>query len=253
MNCNRLEQSYVTKQIDRIRTSLQKLDDPGASPTGRVVPSEATLTLGTGRVLSMSVMFIDICRFSALPAERPEEQSRILLALNLLFTELTRIAEDYGGTVEKNTGDGLMIYFEDQTGPAAINGSTRAVASALTMLAIHIHLLSPVLRWYDLPALSFRIAIDHGTVTVARLGSPGRFNAIVAIGTSANVASKALSIATEGQIIIGASVSSLLPVDWRLQWVRPISTPSGFVYRLSGMPYPLFLYCGRWRWPGSAQ
>jgi len=38
----------------------------------------------------------------------------MLRVLNLFFTEMIRIVEDYGGAVEKNTGDGLMAYFEDR-------------------------------------------------------------------------------------------------------------------------------------------
>ena len=38
----------------------------------------------------------------------------LLAALNLFFSELVKVAEDYGGTVEKNTGDGLMAYFDER-------------------------------------------------------------------------------------------------------------------------------------------
>jgi adenylate cyclase len=40
----------------------------------------------------------------------------MLRVLNLYFSEMIKIAEEYGGTVEKNTGDGLMAYFEDNSG-----------------------------------------------------------------------------------------------------------------------------------------
>ena len=31
--------------------------------------------------------------------------------LSLFFSEMIRVVGDYGGTVEKNTGDGIMAYF----------------------------------------------------------------------------------------------------------------------------------------------
>ena len=54
----------------------------------------------------MAVLFLDISGFSVRKSETVEEQGMILKILNLFFTEMIRIAEEYGGTVEKNTGDG---------------------------------------------------------------------------------------------------------------------------------------------------
>lgn len=56
----------------------------------------------------------------------------MLSALNLFFTEMMKIAEDYGG-VEKNTRDGLMAYFDDGMDVAA---SKKTVACALTMMRL---------------------------------------------------------------------------------------------------------------------
>jgi class 3 adenylate cyclase len=42
--------------------------------------------------------------------------ARSCVVLNLHCSEMTRVAEEYGGTVEKNTGDDLMAYFEDNSG-----------------------------------------------------------------------------------------------------------------------------------------
>lgn len=49
----------------------------------------------------MAVMFIDICGFSSRPMETLEEQDLTLRVLNLFFTEMIRIAEEYGGNVER--------------------------------------------------------------------------------------------------------------------------------------------------------
>jgi class 3 adenylate cyclase len=78
----------------------------------------------------MAVMFIDICDFSIRPMESLEEQDLTLRVLNLFFTEMIKVAEDYGGNIEKNTGDGLMVYFNDGEGSPAEKGAKRAVAAA---------------------------------------------------------------------------------------------------------------------------
>ena len=69
----------------------------------------------------------------------------LLRVFDFFFTEMIRIAEDYGGTVEKNTGDGLMAYFEDGGGHRE-SGAKRAVACALTMMDTTSWLINPVLR-----------------------------------------------------------------------------------------------------------
>lgn len=90
----------------------------------------------------MAVLFLDISGFSKRPSETEEEQGMLLRVLNLFFTEMIKIAEEYGGTVEKNTGDGLMAYFEDGAGNPPERGAKRAVACALTMMAANEHLKS---------------------------------------------------------------------------------------------------------------
>ena len=113
--------------------------------------------------------------FSSRRSETEEEQELLLRILNLFFTEMIKIAEDYGGTMEKNTGDGLMAYFEDGGGEPREGGAKRAVACSLTMMAANEHLIKPILLATPVPELQFRISIDYGNVTVARLGAARRF------------------------------------------------------------------------------
>jgi adenylate cyclase len=87
-----------------------------------VVPAEDSLVLGEGRRIQLAVLFLDICGWSSRPSFLPHEQATNLQILNLFFTEMVRVAEDYGGEVEKNTGDGLLAYFPNGTrddGPPA--------------------------------------------------------------------------------------------------------------------------------------
>ncbi len=193
----------------------------------------------------MAVMFLDICGYSSRPSETEAEQNSNLKALNLFFTEMVQIAEDYGGTVEKNTGDGLMVYFEDGT-QATEGGCKRAVSCGLTMQRTAERIINPVLDAINIPKIQFRLGIDHGQVTVAKLGAARRFNALVAVGTAANVANKTLRFGGPGEIIIGDTVKSELPISWH-QFAIPIFENSGWIYRASGLPYLFYRYTGRWR------
>ena len=201
--------------------------------------------IGEGRRLGMAVLFLDISGFSGRPSETTDEQSLLLKVLNLFFTEMVRIAEDYGGTVEKNTGDGLMAYFEDGGGDPPESGCKRAVAASLTMMAANESLIRPILDATPVPDIKFRVSIDYGWVTIARLGAARRFNANVAIGATANFACKMLGFASPGDIVIGAEVRGRLPTGWH-QYTELMPVTTGWVYRQSGLAYTLYKYTGRW-------
>jgi class 3 adenylate cyclase len=194
----------------------------------------------------MAVLFLDISGFSGRPSETQAEQDAIVSAFTVFFTEMVRIAEDYGGTVEKNTGDGLMAYFEDGGGTPAEGGAKRAVSCALTMMDTAAQVINPLLNAVQIAPLSFRIAIDHGQVTIAKVGAAKRFNSMVAIGTAANVASKMLAFAQRGEIVIGDTVKTRLPAYWHLAWTQLIDQDTGWIYRASGLRYPFYRYIGRW-------
>lgn len=244
MNFDGLETAYWTAQIERVERLRGRIADRAAAAPGRVVPDDADLTIGAGRRLSLTVMFIDISGFSSRPAGTPEEQEMMLRVLNLFMTEMIRIAEDYGGVVEKNTGDGLMAYFEDADGE---NSSKRAVACSLTMHAANEYLVTPILRATGVPPLQFRISMDHGPVTVARIGVPQRFNANVAIGNVANFASKMLSNIKAGEIGLGVGAYNRLPEYWRTNWAELSPVSTGWSFQGTTTPYRLYLYTGRWK------
>ena len=105
MNYDAFTVVYRQRQVDRLSRALQRLGEIETAP-GRVVPEAEGLVIGAGRRLDVAIMFVDISGFSSWPAETLAEQKGVLAVLSLFFTEIVRIAEDYGGTVEKNTGVG---------------------------------------------------------------------------------------------------------------------------------------------------
>lgn len=246
LNYDALEANYWNSQIERVEQLRLKISNLPSVTDGRTVPDDDSLSLGRGRRLSMAIMFIDICDFSSRQLESAEEQNLMLNVLNLFFTEMIRICEDYGGNVEKNTGDGLMVYFNDNEGTPAENGAKRAVSCALTMLATNTHLISPILKASNVEPIDFRISIDHGNVTVAKIGAPRKFSANTAIGTTANFASKMLKMAGKNEIVIGETVKVLLPTYWQSNFTIATPEPSGWYYRANNTQYMLYKYFGRW-------
>lgn len=245
MDYERLTKTYRQTQVQRLTDALSRLSSrPQVAADGRVVPGDRDLALGTGRRLTMAVLFLDLCGFSGRPAESAQEQEVLLRVFDFFFTEMTRIAEEYGGTVEKNTGDGLMAYFED----GEESGAKRAVACALTMMDTTSWLINPVLHESGVQEIEFRVGIDHGTVTVSEIGAAKRFRSLVAIGTTANVACKMLDVAKAGEILIGAHAFHRLPAYWQ-GWCRLRALETGWIYKSTGLPYPFYQYTGRWAYP----
>jgi len=246
MRYDGLAASYWGEQAQRIEDLRKKINAQSVVSAGRAIPDDEALVIGSGRRVNLAVMFLDISSSSARPSYTEPEQWTNLRVLNLFFSEMVKIAEDYGGFVEKNTGDGLLAYFEDGGGNPPEGGTTRAVASALTMVAANEHYIATILRNSLIPPIGFRVSIDYGPVTIGRLGAPRRFNSIVAIGTPANFASKMLARAKPGEIVLGDQAKLQLPMIWQTRFTELAVLFTGWNYTLTGLPYPLYRFMGRW-------
>ncbi len=158
---------------------------------------------------------------------------------------MIKIIEDYGGIVEKNTGDGLMAYFAaDST--FSHHQSQRACAAAMTIFYSSATMLNPVIIRSNIAPLDFRICIDHGNITVANVGAAQRFRSFVAIGTTANIACKLLKLAQKNQIIVGADVLLGLPEAWRSIHCKMVQESTGFVYAETQLPYLAYHFDAKW-------
>ena len=244
MNYNALEEKYWTEQVARVESLRRRIVSRAEVAPGVTIPDDDDLVIGTGRVLSATILFVDISGFSRRPCATPRDQELMLRVLNLYFTQMVRLVEDYSGHVEKNTGDGLMAYFVDDVRRGATSTHV-AMACALTMDAVNRHLISPVMRATGIDPIAYRTSMDAGSVTIARMGAPRRFNAITAIGNVANFAASILKLIEPGEIALGASAQASLPEEWR-RWTEWSPRPTGWTYMGAATPYPMYLYRGRW-------
>jgi class 3 adenylate cyclase len=91
--------------------------------------------------------------------------------------------------------------------------------------------------------------MDHGPITVAKVGVARGFNGIVAIGTTANIASKMLAVADQDTILIGTKMLEGIPAAWSREFVKLKTTETGWTYTANGAPYAFWVYTGRWKDP----
>jgi adenylate cyclase len=109
----------------------------------------------------------------------------------------------YEGTLERFTGDGLMVFFND---PIPLDDPTqRAVEMALAMRD---RVAGLVAGWSRLGHdLGFGVGIAQGFATLGRIGYEGRFD-YAAIGTVTNLAARLCGEADAGQVLVSQRVFS---------------------------------------------
>ena len=147
----------------------------------------------------ITVVFCDLRGFTAFSElGEPEE---VMGVLQDYHTEMGQLIFEYGGTLERFTGDGLMVFFNDPI--PCDDPSEKAVKMSVAMRDIVTELNSNwKKRGYD---LGFGIGVDKGYATLGRIGFEGRFD-YAAIGTVTNTASRLCDSAHPDQILISQKV-----------------------------------------------
>ncbi|OGQ84429.1 MAG: guanylate cyclase [Deltaproteobacteria bacterium RIFCSPLOWO2_12_FULL_60_19] len=143
----------------------------------------------------VTVVFLDLRGFTAF-AETAEPEE-VMGVLREYHTEMGKLILAHEGTLERFTGDGMMIFFNDPV-PVS-NPAERAIRMALAMRESVAELK---VKWrklgYD---LDFGVGIAQGYATIGAIGFEGRLD-YGAIGTVTNLASRLCGEAKPGQILI---------------------------------------------------
>jgi class 3 adenylate cyclase/CheY-like chemotaxis protein len=147
----------------------------------------------------ISVVFCDLRGFTSFAeAADPEE---VISVLREYHDTLGVLVDKFEGTVERFTGDGLLVLFNDPL--PCHDPSGTAVRMAVEMRTEVARLISKWGRYgHD---LGFGVGIAHGYATLGCIGFRGRFQYSVT-GTVANRASRLCDKALDGQILVDAKV-----------------------------------------------
>lgn len=236
---------YHNLQVRRVEIMRRRIEAVNQTVTpGFIIPAPADLPIGRGRRIEAAILFLDISGFTQRSSETTQEQDFQVRILSLFFSEMIRIVGDFGGTVEKNTGDGIMAYF-GRPSRSAPETRQRALACSLYMFHAADRLINPSIAASGMAPLQFRICLDFGFITVARLGAAQRFNHIVAVGNAANRTSKMLAHARPGDILLGDAMLGGIPAAWLQEFLEHSGTESGWKYD-DGQAYHFWRYNGRW-------
>jgi class 3 adenylate cyclase len=148
----------------------------------------------------ITVVFLDLRGFTAFAeTSEPEE---VMGVLRDYHAEMGKLILEHEGTLERFTGDGMMIFFND---PVPVpNAAERAIRMAVAMRERVAELTQ---KWrkqgYD---LHFGVGIAQGYATIGAIGFEGRWD-YGAIGTVTNLAARLCGEAKGGQILVSSRVA----------------------------------------------
>lgn len=164
-----------------------------------VISGKKGLGLG-GEVRDVTVLFSDIRGFTKMSEKmKPYE---VVKFLNEYLTAMSEIIFDYNGMIDKFIGDAIMAIFG---GPWTDgDGPSDSVKTAIDMLEAMRELNN---KWSaeGRPVFNIGIGINSGNVVLGNIGSSERME-YTAIGDTVNTASRLVSVAKAGQIIVSEEV-----------------------------------------------
>ncbi len=179
----------------------------------------------------VTVTFLDLRGFTAFAeTSEPEE---VMGVLREYHAEMGKLILAHEGTLERFTGDGMMIFFND---PVPVpNPAERALRMAVAMRD-RVTQLSATWRkrGYD---LGLGVGIAQGYATIGAIGFEGRWD-YGAIGTVTNLAARLCGEAKAGQILVSSRVAGTLEDLIALEEMETV-TLKGFL-----KPVPMFNVVG---------
>jgi adenylate cyclase len=192
----------------------------------------------------LTVFFSDIKDFTASTAKwQPED---ITFLLNSYFSEMSKIALEYGGTLDKFIGDAMVIFFGDPDTFGVKEDALRCVKMALAMQR---RMAELQILWREMGSdktFQVRMGINSGYCDVGNFGSDLRMDYTI-IGSEVNLAARLEQAADPGGIVISKETYSLVRDEIVADEMEPISA-KGFAE-----PVPVYSVRGEAKQPSSAR
>jgi class 3 adenylate cyclase len=186
---------------------------------------------------NLTIFFSDIEGFTDITDGM--EPERLAFFINTYLREMSDIAIEHGGTIDKFIGDAILVFFGDPETEGDRNDALRCARMALRMRE---RILELEKLWHEngiSKPLRTRMGITSGFCTVGNFGSDNHRLEYTVLGSPVNLAARLQTTAEADTILIADSTWLLLrdAVD-----ATPMGqiTPKGFVrpiayYRLNGL------------------
>lgn len=224
----RFSETVRERQRTRLHAALRELEEArarlqrGNELIRRYVPSQLVEHLLAGGETGherparrkVTILSSDVEGFTQI-ADRLEPEELALL-LDEYLSEMARIADEHGGTVEQFVGDGITVLFGV---PAATDERDHARRAVETARAMQQRVAELERRWFDEGidvGVRVRIGINTGVASVGSFGSAGRMT-YSAVGTQTNLAARIQGHCPPGRVLVSHSTWAL--VRDRFAWL----------------------------------
>ena len=207
-----LEFSRMTATIERQRSELSRFLAPQVSA---LITSEAGERLLAGHRREITVVFADLRGFTAFSESAAPED--VLDVLQRYHATLGARVTELGGTLERFTGDGLMVFFGDP-----VEQPDHAERGVRMALAWREDVAALARQWrrlgYD---LGFGVGIATGYATLGRIGFRDRVD-YAAVGSVVNLAARLCGEAADGAILAAARTAAAVEGLAEARYLEPI-------------------------------
>ena len=173
---------------------------------------------------NLTIFFSDIEQFTDL--SETLEPERLTMVINSYLSEMSSIAIQCGGTIDKFIGDAVMVFFGDPESDGEEEDALKAVEMAMQMQQRVGELQS---HWKKLGMsnpMRVRMGITSGYCTVGNFGSDKRLD-YTALGRPVNLAARLEGLADPGSVLISETTCNLISEHVACEPVGEVN-PKGF-------------------------
>jgi class 3 adenylate cyclase len=155
----------------------------------------------------LTVFFSDIKGFTSSTAKWQPEEIRFLL--NSYFSEMSKIAYEHGGTLDKFIGDAMVVFFGDPESRGVREDALQCVKMAIAMQR---RMAELQILWREMGSektFQVRMGINTGYCDVGNFGSDLRMDYTI-IGPEVNLAQRLEQAADPGGVLISRETYGLV-------------------------------------------
>ncbi len=208
-------------QLERLAMRLAKYLSPQIYES---IFSETQGAETTTARKNLTIFFSDIEQFTDLSDTL--EPERLAAVVNSYLSEMSTIAIECGGTIDKFIGDAILVFFGDPESHGEKEDALRCVEMALRMKQRVGELQSYWKKQGVHNGIRVRMGITTGFCTVGNFGSDQRLDYTV-LGSPVNLAARLQTLAPADSILVSEDTYNLVNSHLECEPFEEI-TPKGF-------------------------
>jgi adenylate cyclase len=219
-------EARVALQVEEI-ARVSRLKRFLAPQLAEIIVKSGDITILKSHRRDIVVVFADLRGFTAF-AETSEPED-VMTVIGEYHNALGPLIHAHEGTIERYSGDGVLVFFNDPL--PCPDPAPRAVKLACAMReAVGRLAASWRARSHD---IGFGVGIAQGYATLGQVGFEGRVD-YAPIGTVTNVAARLCSEAKDGQILVSQRVAEAIKSIATAEDIGPLA--------LKGLSKPVKVY-----------